>query len=72
MAELFAHYKFSEAITEKLVDESDREFAKKLLIQTQLVLAEMGFERKRLNDALGVCSKFSLAVARGTELLSNT
>ena len=71
MGELFGHYKYSEAITVMLVDEDDREYAKKVLKeQTELALAEIAFERKRINSALGTCSNFSLLVAKGTELLA--
>jgi hypothetical protein len=71
MAVLFGHYKFSEAITAIIVDQNDREHAKTFLkIETVLALDQMQSERNRINGALGACSKFPLAVAKGTELLA--
>src|SRR5262249_8101387 len=71
LEETFAQYKFSVAILDVIKDQADRKAGIELLkIQTNLVKDELQTHRKGLNRNLGVCSKFPLVVAKGTELLT--
>lgn len=70
MSDLFAQYKFSVGITDIIVDQNDRANAKRILkIATQLMITDIKIVRERINGALAACSRFPLAVAKGTELL---
>jgi hypothetical protein len=70
MSDLFAQYKFSVGITDIIVDQNDRANAKRILkIATQLAITEIKIVRERINGDLATCSRFPLAVAKGTELL---
>jgi hypothetical protein len=70
LSEGLSHYKFSVAITDGIRDDLDKQRAREILkIQTELVQGELRVVRERINSVMGTCSRFPLAVAKGTELL---
>jgi hypothetical protein len=70
MSSDFSHYKFAIAIWNVLRDEVDKMNAAKLLkIETKQIQDEIRIVRERVSSSLGTCSRFPLAIAKGTELL---
>jgi hypothetical protein len=69
--DIFTHYKFGIAIWYVLGDEYEKmKSATILKLETALVKDEIRIVRERVSRAMGTCSKFPLAIAKGTELLA--
>jgi hypothetical protein len=69
--DIFAHYKFGIAMWSATLDDFEKgKVANILKLETTLVRDEIRITRARISGAIGTCSKFPLAVAKGSEVLN--